>query len=42
MEILFKRMESNNIAFIILNTSNRWLGIGLVKNIFFFFFNLNF
>lgn len=29
MEILFKRMESNNIAFIILNTSNRWLGIAL-------------
>lgn len=38
MEILFKRMESNNIAFIILNTSNRWLGIALV-NFFFFFFH---
>lgn len=31
MEILFKRMEANNIAVIILNTSNRWLGIALVK-----------
>lgn len=30
MEILFKRLEANNIAVIIQNTSNRWLGIGLV------------
>lgn len=30
MEMLFKRIEANNIAFIILNTSNRWLGIALV------------
>lgn len=30
MEILFKRLEANNIAVIIQNTSNRWLGIALV------------
>lgn len=30
MEILLKRMEINNIAVIIQNTSNRWLGITLV------------
>lgn len=29
-EILFKRLEANTIAFTILNTSNRWLGISLV------------
>uniref|UniRef100_A0A1B0GJ38 Uncharacterized protein n=1 Tax=Lutzomyia longipalpis TaxID=7200 RepID=A0A1B0GJ38_LUTLO len=29
MEILFRRMEANNVAFVILNTSNRWLGIAL-------------
>ncbi|XP_037957308.1 ATP-binding cassette sub-family C member Sur isoform X2 [Teleopsis dalmanni] len=28
-EILFKRLEMNTIAFTILNTSNRWLGISL-------------
>ncbi|XP_030561712.1 ATP-binding cassette sub-family C member Sur isoform X1 [Drosophila novamexicana] len=28
-EILFKRLEANTIAFTILNTSNRWLGISL-------------
>lgn len=39
MEILFKRMESNNIAFIILNTSNRWLGIALVYDFFCFLNN---
>lgn len=33
MEMLFKRMEANNVAFIILNTSNRWLGIALVITI---------
>lgn len=31
MEILFKRMEANNVAFVILNSSNRWLGIALVR-----------
>lgn len=31
MEMLFKRMEANNIAFIMQNTANRWLGIGLVS-----------
>jgi hypothetical protein len=31
MEMLFKRMEANNVAFVILNTSNRWLGIALVR-----------
>lgn len=30
-EILFKRLEANTIAFTILNTSNRWLGISLVS-----------
>lgn len=30
MEMLFKHMEANNIAVIIQNTSNRWLGIVLV------------
>lgn len=35
MEMLFKRMEANNVAFVILNSSNRWLGISLVR--FFFF-----
>lgn len=30
MELLFKQMEANNISLIILNTSNRWLGIALV------------
>lgn len=34
MEILFRRMEANNIAVIILNTSNRWLGVALVWNPF--------
>ncbi|CRK93047.1 CLUMA_CG006615, isoform A [Clunio marinus] len=29
MEMLFKRMEANNVAFVILNSSNRWLGIAL-------------
>ncbi|CAO1396998.1 unnamed protein product [Diamesa serratosioi] len=29
MEMLFKHMEANNVAFIILNSSNRWLGIAL-------------
>ncbi|XP_070506650.1 ATP-binding cassette sub-family C member Sur isoform X2 [Chironomus tepperi] len=29
MEILFKRMEENNVSFVILNCSNRWLGIAL-------------
>lgn len=28
-EILFKRLEANTVAFTILNTSNRWLGISL-------------
>uniref|UniRef100_A0A1I8P9M9 ATP-binding cassette sub-family C member Sur n=1 Tax=Stomoxys calcitrans TaxID=35570 RepID=A0A1I8P9M9_STOCA len=28
-EILFRRLEENTIAFTILNTSNRWLGISL-------------
>lgn len=31
METLFKHMEANNVAFIILNSSNRWLGIALVS-----------
>ena len=31
MEILFKRMEENNVSFVILNCSNRWLGIALVR-----------
>lgn len=31
MEMLFKRMEANNVAFIIQNTANRWLGIALVS-----------
>lgn len=31
MEILFKRMEANNIVLIMLDTSNRWLGITLVR-----------
>jgi hypothetical protein len=31
MEMLFKRMESNNVAAVILNASNRWLGIALVN-----------
>lgn len=30
MEILFKKIEANNVAFMILNSSNRWLGITLV------------
>lgn len=30
MEILLKRMEANNIAVIMENTMNRWLGIALV------------
>ncbi|XP_031636078.1 ATP-binding cassette sub-family C member Sur-like [Contarinia nasturtii] len=30
MEMLLKRMEANNIAVIMQNTSNRWLGIALV------------
>lgn len=30
MEMLFKRMEANNIAVIMQNTCNRWLGIALV------------
>ena len=30
-EILFRRLEENTIAFTILNTSNRWLGISLVS-----------
>uniref|UniRef100_A0A182KF65 ABC transporter domain-containing protein n=1 Tax=Anopheles christyi TaxID=43041 RepID=A0A182KF65_9DIPT len=29
MEVLFKRMEANNVAHIALNCSNRWLGIAL-------------
>uniref|UniRef100_A0A182WGN4 Uncharacterized protein n=1 Tax=Anopheles minimus TaxID=112268 RepID=A0A182WGN4_9DIPT len=29
MEVLFKRMEANNVAQIALNCSNRWLGIAL-------------
>ncbi|KAJ6649735.1 ATP-binding cassette sub-family C member Sur [Pseudolycoriella hygida] len=29
MEILFKHIEANNITFITLNSSNRWLGIAL-------------
>lgn len=33
MEILLKRMEMNNIAVIMQNTSNRWLGIALVCKI---------
>lgn len=33
MEMLFKRMEDNNVAFVILNCSNRWLGIALVFKI---------
>ncbi|XP_022222546.2 ATP-binding cassette sub-family C member Sur isoform X2 [Drosophila obscura] len=28
-EIIFKRLEANTIAFALLNTSNRWLGISL-------------
>jgi hypothetical protein len=40
MEMLFKRMEANNVAFVILNSSNRWLGIALVGESSFFFFNL--
>lgn len=31
MEMLFKRMEENNVSFVILNCSNRWLGIALVN-----------
>jgi hypothetical protein len=31
MEMLFERMEANNVAFVILNSSNRWLGIALVR-----------
>lgn len=31
MEMLFKRMEANNVAVVILNASNRWLGIALVR-----------
>lgn len=31
METLFKRMEANNIALIMENTMNRWLGIALVS-----------
>lgn len=34
MEMLFKKMEANNVAFISLNCSNRWLGIALVRHIF--------
>lgn len=33
MEMLFERMEANNVAFVILNSSNRWLGIALVREI---------
>lgn len=40
MEMLFKHMEANNVAFIILNSSNRWLGIALVS-INFYKFTLN-
>ncbi|KFB49204.1 sulfonylurea receptor/ abc transporter [Anopheles sinensis] len=29
MEVLFRRMEANNVAQIVLNCSNRWLGIAL-------------
>lgn len=32
MEMLFKRMEANNITVIMQNASNRWLGIALVSN----------
>lgn len=32
MEMLFERMEANNVAFVILNSSNRWLGIALVRD----------
>lgn len=32
MEMLFERMEANNVAFVILNASNRWLGIQLVRD----------
>lgn len=31
MEILFKRMEANNIVLIMLDACNRWLGIALVR-----------
>lgn len=31
MEMLFKKIEANNVAFVILNSSNRWLGIALVR-----------
>lgn len=33
MEMLFKRLEANNIAVMCHNTSNRWLGIALVRTI---------
>jgi ABC-type multidrug transport system fused ATPase/permease subunit len=33
MEILFKRMEENNVSFVILNSSSRWLGIALVSHL---------
>lgn len=39
MEILFKHIEANNITFITLNSSNRWLGIALVNILL---FSLNF
>lgn len=31
MELLFKKLEDNNVAFVILNSCNRWLGIVLVS-----------
>jgi len=30
-EILFKRLEANTIAYALLNTSHRWLGVSLVS-----------
>ena len=33
MEMIFKKMEANNVAFILLNSCNRWLGIALVNGI---------
>lgn len=31
MEVLFKKIEANNLAFNIMHASNRWLGIALVR-----------
>ena len=33
MEMLFKHMEANNIAVIMQNSSNRWLGIAFVMDL---------